>query len=46
MIGMIINSLINGLMRSWVRFINNVYKDESYLTHTLAQKTEKQPAIK
>ena len=35
MICMLINSLINGFMRSWVRFINNVYKDESYLTHTL-----------
>lgn len=32
---MIVSSLINGLMRSWVRFITNIYKDESYLTHTL-----------
>jgi len=34
-ISMIINSLINCLMRSWAKFIQNVYKDESYLTHTL-----------
>ena len=38
MISMLISSLINGLMRSWVRFISNVYKDESYLTHTLPVK--------
>lgn len=34
-ISMVVSSLINGVMRSWVRFIHNVYKDESYLTHTL-----------
>ena len=34
-IAMIINSLLNGIIRSWVRFIRNIYKDESYLTHTL-----------
>ena len=34
-ISMMVSSLINTLMRSWVRFIRNVYKDESYLTHTL-----------
>lgn len=34
-ISMMISSLINNLMRSWVRFIRNSYKDESYLTHTL-----------
>lgn len=34
-IGMLISSLINTLMRSWTRFIRNIYKDESYLTHTL-----------
>lgn len=34
-IGMIISSLINCIMKSWVRFIRNIYKDESYLTHTL-----------
>lgn len=27
--------LINNLMRNWARVIKNVYKDESYLTHTL-----------
>ncbi len=35
MIGLLINALFNGLIRSWVRFIQNVFKDESYLTHTL-----------
>lgn len=34
-IAMIINILINCFMRNWVRFIRNIYKDESYLTHTL-----------
>lgn len=34
-IAMIINMLINNLIRVWVRFIRNIYKDESYLTHTL-----------
>ena len=34
-ISMMVSSLINCLMRSWVRFVRNVYKDESYLTHTL-----------
>ena len=28
-------------MRSWVRFTNNIYKDESYLTHTLPVKKGK-----
>lgn len=37
-IAMVINSLINGIMRSWARFIKNIYKDESYLTHTLPVK--------
>ena len=32
---MMINILINCFMRNWVRFIRNIYKDESYLTHTL-----------
>ena len=27
--------LVNVIMRSWARFIESVYKDESYLTHTL-----------
>ncbi len=34
-ISMGVSGLINALMRSWVRFIRNTYKDESYLTHTL-----------
>lgn len=34
-IAMIVNILINCFMRNWVRFIRNIYKDESYLTHTL-----------
>lgn len=34
-ISMIASSLINSIMRSWVRLVNNIYKDESYLTHTL-----------
>jgi hypothetical protein len=32
---MIFNILINNIIRCWVRFRNNLYKDESYLTHTL-----------
>lgn len=34
-ISMMVSSLINCIMRLWARFIKNVYKDESYLTHTL-----------
>lgn len=34
-ISMMISILINNLMRSWVRFKNTLYDDESYLTHTL-----------
>ena len=34
-ISMMVNCLVNGLMRLWARFVRNVYKDESYLTHTL-----------
>lgn len=34
-IAMMINILINCITRSWVRFTKNMYKDESYLTHTL-----------
>lgn len=34
-IAMMINILINNVMRLWVRFKNNFYGDESYLTHTL-----------
>lgn len=35
MFSMLASILINVIMRSWVRFIDSVYKDESYLTHTL-----------
>lgn len=34
-ISMIFNILINNIMRLWVRFKNNFYSDEAYLTHTL-----------
>ena len=34
-ISMIFNILINNVMRFWVRFKQNFYGDESYLTHTL-----------
>lgn len=34
-VAMIFNILINSIIRIWVRYIHNVYKDESYLTHTL-----------
>lgn len=34
-ISMIFNILINNIMRLWVRFKQNLYGDESYLTHTL-----------
>lgn len=37
-IAMIINILINNIMRLWLRFKNNFYGDESYLTHTLPVK--------
>lgn len=39
-ISMMVSILINSLMRCWVRFIRNIYKDESYLTHTLPVKNE------
>ena len=34
-ISMIFNILINNVIRLWVRFKQNLYKDDSYLTHTL-----------
>ena len=34
-IAMIANIIINSMMRSWIRFRDSLYKDESYLTHTL-----------
>ena len=39
-ISMMASSLINSLMRLWVRVVRNVYKDESYLTHTLPVKKQ------
>ena len=35
MFSMIFSTLINTIMRSWVRFRDFLYKDEAYLTHTL-----------
>ena len=35
MFSMIASTFINTIMRSWIRFRDSVYKDESYLTHTL-----------
>lgn len=35
MFAMLANTLINTIMRSWIRFRDSIYKDESYLTHTL-----------
>ena len=35
MFSMLASVLINVMMRSWVRFRDSIYKDESYLTHTL-----------
>lgn len=35
MFSMMASSLINTLMRSWVRFKETIYNDEAYLTHTL-----------
>ncbi len=34
-IAMVCSTLINNIMRMWVRFKNHLYGDESYLTHTL-----------
>ena len=34
-ISCIVSILLTSSIRIWVRFINNFYKDESYLTHTL-----------
>lgn len=39
-VAMVFNILINNIIRLWVRYINNIYKDESYLTHTLPVKKE------
>ena len=34
-IGAMVSTLINAAIRIWVRFRQNCYKDEAYLTHTL-----------
>ena len=34
-ISMFFSIIINSLIRNWVRFKNNLYGDEAYLTHTL-----------
>ena len=40
-ISLIFAIIINNITRLWLRFINNLYKDESYLTYTLpVTKTE------
>ena len=38
---LVVSAVINSIIRGWVRTISNLYKDESYLTHTLpiARKT-------
>lgn len=35
MVAILVNILINTVIRSWVRFRESIYLDESYLTHTL-----------
>ena len=39
-ITLLINILINNILRIWARVIKNFYSDESYLTHTLPIKKE------
>ena len=34
-LSLLISAIINAIMRSWARLTVNLYKDESYLTHTL-----------
>lgn len=38
---MVFSSLFNSVLRSWARFIQNIYKDEAYLTHTLPVEKDK-----
>lgn len=40
MFAMVANIIINIIMRNWIRFNETLYKDESYLTHTLPVKKE------
>ncbi len=35
MFSMVASILMNTMLRSWIRFNDSLYKDESYLTHTL-----------
>lgn len=35
-----LNVLFNGIIRTWIRVRNNLYKDEAYLTHTLPVESE------
>ena len=39
-IGILVSLMINCIIRIWVRFRLNLYKDESYLTHTLPVKKQ------
>ena len=39
-ISMLINILINNILRLWARVIKNLYGDEAYLTHTLPIKKD------
>lgn len=41
-IAMLINAVVNAAIRGWVRVTFNLYKDESYLTHTLPIKKNTQ----
>ena len=41
-IAMLINAVVNAVIRGWVRVTYNLYKDESYLTHTLPIKKSTQ----
>ena len=41
-IAMLINAVVNAVIRGWVRVIFNLYRDESYLTHTLPIKKNTQ----
>jgi len=44
-ITLMINIIINTLIRNWARFNINFYKDESYLTHTLPVSKTKEPTL-
>lgn len=35
-----LNVLFNGIIRTWIRVRNNLYKDEAYLTHTCQSKAK------